>query len=93
MVTRWYRAPEVILLQKDYGTPMDVWACGCIFAELLSMLRKNNTYFWNRVPLFPGESCYPLSPSQMPDKITNKFSSNREDQLNKIFDVIGSPST
>jgi len=28
VVTRWYRAPEVILLQKDYGPPMDIWALG-----------------------------------------------------------------
>ena len=37
VVTRWYRAPEVILLQQDrkhlYG--IDVWSIGCIFAELL----------------------------------------------------------
>jgi serine/threonine protein kinase len=36
VVTRWYRAPELILLQ-DYTTAVDVWAVGCIFAELLSM--------------------------------------------------------
>jgi mitogen-activated protein kinase 1/3 len=36
VVTRWYRAPELILLQ-DYSSAVDVWSLGCIFAELLSM--------------------------------------------------------
>jgi mitogen-activated protein kinase 1/3 len=34
VVTRWYRAPEVILLEKDYTTKIDIWSIGCIFAEL-----------------------------------------------------------
>lgn len=41
VVTRWYRAPELILLEKDYGETIDVWAVGCIFAELLSMMQEN----------------------------------------------------
>ena len=28
VVTRWYRAPEIILLEKDYGPGIDVWAVG-----------------------------------------------------------------
>ncbi len=35
IVTRWYRAPEVILSQKQYSGAVDVWSCGCILAELL----------------------------------------------------------
>ena len=38
VVTRWYRAPEIILLEKDYGPGIDIWAVGCIFAELLGMM-------------------------------------------------------
>jgi serine/threonine protein kinase len=41
VVTRWYRSPELILLEKDYGEPIDVWAAGCIFAELLTMMQDN----------------------------------------------------
>ena len=41
-MTLWYRAPEV-LLGTTYATPVDIWSCGCIFAELMS-----------RKPLFPG---------------------------------------
>ncbi|VDL82501.1 unnamed protein product [Nippostrongylus brasiliensis] len=45
VVTRWYRAPELIWGARAYGTGVDMWAIGCIIAELLL-----------RVPLFPGES-------------------------------------
>lgn len=42
---RWYRAPELLYGSTCYGTGVDVWAAGCIFAEL--MLRR---------PWFPAES-------------------------------------
>ena len=42
---RWYRAPELLLGSKTYGPGVDMWAVGCIFAEL--MLRK---------PYLPGSS-------------------------------------
>ena len=35
IMTRWYRAPELILLEKDYGPAIDMWSIGCIFAELM----------------------------------------------------------
>ncbi|CCG82220.1 Serine/threonine-protein kinase ssn3 [Taphrina deformans PYCC 5710] len=44
VVTIWYRAPELLLGAKHYGPAIDMWAVGCIFAELL-VLR----------PLFKGE--------------------------------------
>lgn len=44
VVTLWYRSPEV-LLHANYATPVDIWSCGCIFAEL-----------FRRKPLFSGQS-------------------------------------
>eukprot|EP00826_Nyctotherus_ovalis_P043689 TRINITY_DN4633_c0_g1_i12.p1 TRINITY_DN4633_c0_g1~~TRINITY_DN4633_c0_g1_i12.p1 ORF type:complete len:243 (-),score=57.56 TRINITY_DN4633_c0_g1_i12:20-748(-) len=86
VVTRWYRAPEVILMEGDYGAAIDMWAVGCIFAELLAMLKGNSTYFMDRKPLFPGTSCYPLSPG-------NSAGANGEqDQLNVILKVLGTPT-
>jgi len=41
--TRWYRAPEVLLLSRDYSNPVDMWALGTIMAELVNLR-----------PLFPG---------------------------------------
>lgn len=33
VVTRWYRAPELVLGDKHYTTAVDVWGVGCVFAE------------------------------------------------------------
>jgi len=33
--TRWYRAPECLLRDRTYSSPVDIWASGLIFAELL----------------------------------------------------------
>ncbi|KAF9015154.1 kinase-like domain-containing protein [Cyathus striatus] len=43
--TRWYRAPEVLLLSRDYSNPVDMWALGTIMAELVNLR-----------PLFPGSN-------------------------------------
>jgi protein kinase len=43
--TRWYRAPEIVLKHEFYNSPVDVWAAGCIMAELFT-----------GKPLFQGES-------------------------------------
>eukprot|EP00850_Spirogloea_muscicola_P024958 SM001846S03856 [mRNA] locus=s1846:360:1941:- [translate_table: standard] len=44
VVTRWYRAPELLLSCEEYTAAIDLWSVGCIFAELLG-----------RTPLFPGK--------------------------------------
>jgi mitogen-activated protein kinase 1/3 len=64
VVTRWYRAPELILLEKDYGPAIDMWSVGCIFAELLGMMKESAPTYMDRKPLFPGKSCFPLSPDK-----------------------------
>mmetsp|Transcript_18978 Transcript_18978/g.53043 ORF Transcript_18978/g.53043 Transcript_18978/m.53043 type:complete len:759 (-) Transcript_18978:160-2436(-) len=33
--TRWYRAPECLLRDRTYSSPVDVWACGLVFCEML----------------------------------------------------------
>ena len=33
--TRWYRAPELILLATKYDGAVDIWACGCVIIELI----------------------------------------------------------
>mmetsp|Transcript_26560 Transcript_26560/g.37930 ORF Transcript_26560/g.37930 Transcript_26560/m.37930 type:complete len:834 (-) Transcript_26560:37-2538(-) len=86
VVTRWYRAPELILIQP-YGSAVDIWSLGCIFAELLSMQEGSVPTYQDRVPLFPGGSCYPLS-----GDTGSTSSDERLDQLSVIFSVIGMPS-
>jgi serine/threonine protein kinase len=41
--TRWYRAPECTLKSTNYNEKIDVWAIGCIMAELYTLK-----------PIFPG---------------------------------------
>ncbi|KAJ7291214.1 kinase-like domain-containing protein [Mycena rebaudengoi] len=36
VVTLWYRAPDVLLGSRTYSTSIDLWSCGCIFAEMIS---------------------------------------------------------
>jgi len=45
IATRWYRAPEIVLGSTVYSKAVDMWAVGCIIAEL----------YIGR-PLFPGKS-------------------------------------
>ena len=40
VVTRWYRPPEIILIEKDYGPAVDIWSVGCIMAELLQKIEN-----------------------------------------------------
>lgn len=89
VVTRWYRAPELILLQHGYTEAIDVWSCGCIFAELLQ-LQEEAIRYSDRGPLFPGSSCYPLSPDRR--KAGQRSKRGKNDQLEMIFSVIGTPS-
>lgn len=34
VVTLWYRPPELLLGSTSYGTYVDMWSVGCVFAEL-----------------------------------------------------------
>ena len=45
ILTLWYRAPEILLGQKEYSTPVDIWSIGLIFYEMA-----------HRKPLFAGDS-------------------------------------
>ncbi|KAH7520556.1 cyclin-dependent kinase E-1 isoform X2 [Ziziphus jujuba] len=55
VVTIWYRAPELLLGAKHYTSAVDMWAVGCIFAELLTLK-----------PLFQGaEVKAPPNPFQL----------------------------
>ncbi|WCJ41125.1 hypothetical protein M5689_022009 [Euphorbia peplus] len=44
VVTRWYRAPELLLNCSEYTAAIDIWSVGCILMEIL-----------RREPLFPGK--------------------------------------
>ena len=42
VTSRWYRAPEVILLTKKYDTKVDMWAIGCTIAEICSLIKPES---------------------------------------------------
>ena len=91
VATRWYRAPELILLEKNYDQQIDVWSLGCIFAELLTMIRDNAPYYIERGPIFPGKSCFPLSPDIENSSFRRGYPTCEEDQLSVIMEIIGTP--
>ena len=68
VVTVWYRAPELLLGSRQYTPAVDVWACGCIMAEM--MLTR---------ALFTGAEA--------------KGNELQQDQLVKVFRVLGKPRT
>jgi glycogen synthase kinase 3 beta len=45
VVSRYYRAPELILACNKYDYSIDIWATGCILFELMM-----------KTPMFPGEA-------------------------------------
>ena len=91
VATRWYRSPELILLEKVYTTSIDMWAAGCIFCELLMMIKDNQPNPQKRKALFPGASCFPLTPDESTTNIIGGLPSAPKDQMNLIIDVVGNP--
>jgi len=88
VVTRWYRAPEVILLHqtREFLAVIDIWAIGCILSELFQMITECQPNPHDRRPLFQGKTCFPLS-------CNDPWAYNDpSDQLNVIFDILGTPS-
>lgn len=73
VVTIWYRAPELLLGSRHYTKAIDIWAIGCIFAELITLR-----------PIFKGEE------AKVENKKTVPFQKN---QLQKIFDILGNPTS
>merc|ERR1711957_1085048 len=69
---------------------IDIWSVGCIYAELLGML--DGIQVSDRGPLFPGTSCFPLSPDHKHRTDYKHHTQGKHDMLNKIFNLIGTPS-
>lgn len=37
IMTRWYRAPEVVLTDLNYNKAIDIWSIGVVLAELIKI--------------------------------------------------------
>jgi mitogen-activated protein kinase 1/3 len=77
-LSRWYRAPEVMLTFKEYTRAIDIWSVGCVLAEMLS-----------GKPLFPGRDCKVVRCAR--NIIYSSVSSDHH-QLSIILDILGTPS-
>jgi len=89
VATRWYRSPELILVEKIYSTSVDIWSAGCIFAELLQMYKSATKELKYRKPLFSGDSCFPLSPKPEADVNVCEMPISYNDQMIKILEIKG----
>jgi len=85
--TPWYSAPELILCLRQHDEAVDVWSAGCIFAELTALSDVSPARYEDRAPLFPGTL---VSLWHAPPGVYN---AGKHDQLDAIFNVIGTPSS
>ena len=66
--SRWYRAPEVCLLENQYDAAADQWSLACSLYGLFKTYQSNKSrqessspFDASSIHLFPGDSCYPIS--------------------------------
>ena len=82
MATRWYRAPEIILGQGNYGPEIDFWSIGCIMGEMAD----GNA-------LFPGENQinqleYIIKLlGNLPEELIHFYNNNPNFNINNLFKV------
>ena len=82
MATRWYRAPEIILGQGNYGPEIDFWSIGCIMGEMAD----GNA-------LFPGENQinqleYIIKLlGNLPEELIEYYNNNPNFNINKLITV------
>jgi len=75
VVSRWYRAPEIILLDQNYNQALDIWSLGCILNEMIlcsTPYHDRKVYSHSKRVMFRGNSCHPLSPADVPEKSKSK---------------------
>jgi len=68
--SRWYRSPEICILENMYDQATDIWGLGCCLYELMKVIdQEANT---NKAILFKGKHCFPLSPCPEDDEDGSK---------------------
>ncbi|KAK6590926.1 kinase domain-containing [Cryptosporidium xiaoi] len=78
VVSRYYRAPELLLGSCNYDQKIDIWALGCIFAELFTL-----------DPVFVGR-CPDKLRNRLP---SNKQGLDEPFQILRIIEVLGNPNS
>lgn len=78
VASRWYRAPELLWGSSQYGPQIDMWAVGCVFAEML-----------RGIPLFNVNNLQFAIRHKIHD---SNFQGNTDiEQLALVIKVLGSP--
>ena len=87
--SRWYRAPEISLIESQYDQASDMWSVGCILYELLSVsmesqaqIKANKDDQWRHI-LFKGKYSFPLSPNPKCRDDSNTF--DKHDQMFQVL--------
>ncbi|XP_057818183.2 mitogen-activated protein kinase 3 isoform X2 [Cryptomeria japonica] len=91
VVTRNYRAPEVIMSHGDYTSAIDIWSLGCIFWELLSVTSRQG-----KASNYPTDCLFHPKLEEYDTPKDNEYFLKDGDKyrfqlLNEIFNVIGTP--
>ena len=71
--TRWYRAPEVMLTEGNYGAPADIWASGCVMAEMLTRTVLFKTAKASDLDLYDVPPSHPSLPRKSAEDIFHVF--------------------
>ena len=94
--SRWYRAPEIILMEKSYDQGVDLWSVGCVLDEMIycsepyikKLQKKEIGLYLKQKASFKGTSCFPLSPCNIKKSENETFDIEETDQLVKINEKI-----
>ena len=90
--SRWYRSPEILLIQERYDSMTDIWALGCTIYELL----KSQNFIKRelqpdmkpeKLACFQGHYSFPLSPLK-----PHEDPKTMKEQLQTIVYKLGPPS-
>jgi len=100
--SRWYRAPEIILMEHSYDQASDMWSFGVILYELIQLAMKSlatfETFekslepgmdFMNQRHLFKGASCFPMSPKMKEPGKDFETLVGYDDQMVLILKALG----
>ena len=90
--TRYYRAPECILKSTNYNSPIDIWALGCVMAEMYLhpqplFYGANEKEVLFRICSILGTPTYDIWPDgvQQANYIGFKFPNNNKIELENII--------
>ena len=57
VTTRWYRAPELLCFNSEYGLAVDMWSVACILGEMLGRVAQHGQRSRSAAPELIGPAC------------------------------------